>query len=87
MSRREAVGSNDGLGVVPVNGAKAGRIDMAMRGKAKIRYGVQCNTHGAENKLWGGRMVIVSKPQNKRQKMSGCPVCNAEARREQAQDA
>lgn len=60
---------------------------MAMRGKAKIRYGVQCNTHGTENKLWTGRMVIVSKPQNKRQKMSGCPVCNAEARREQPQDA
>lgn len=70
-----------------MNGANDGDSEMAMRGKAKVRYGVQCNTHGAENKLWAGRMVIVSKPQNKRQKMGGCPVCNAEARREQAQDA
>lgn len=54
---------------------------MAMRGRAKIRYVVQCNTHGAENKLWAGRMVLVSKPDHKRQRMGGCPVCNNEARR------
>jgi hypothetical protein len=57
-----------------------------MRGKAKIRYGVQCNKHGAESKLWAGRQVIVSKPQNKRLKHGGCPICNAEARHG-AQDA
>lgn len=60
---------------------------MAMRGKSKVRYGVQCNVHGSENKLWAGRMVIVAEPKNKRQKMSGCPICNAEARRERSQNS
>ena len=85
--RRRQSESNDGLGVVPDERRQRWRTDMAMRGKAKVRYGVQCNIHGAENKLWAGRMVLVAKPQNKRQKMGGCPICNAEARREQAQDA
>ena len=53
---------------------------MAMRGRAKIRYGVQCNRHGLESKLWDGRMVLVSKPQNKRQRTNGCPMCNADQR-------
>lgn len=54
------------------------------RGKAKIRYGVQCDRHGHENKLWAGRMVIVSKPKNKRERLGGCPVCAAENRKEAA---
>lgn len=60
---------------------------MAMRGKAKVRYGVQCNTHGAENKLWAGRMVLVSKPQNKRERLGGCPMCAAEARKSASEAA
>ena len=58
-----------------------------MRGKAKIRFGVQCNKHGAENKLWAGRAVIVSKPHNTRQRMAGCPICNAETRAANAEAA
>lgn len=60
---------------------------MAMRGKAKVRYGVHCNTHGAENKLWDGRMILVPRPQNKRQRLGGCPLCNAESRREQSDNS
>ncbi len=51
--------------------------------KAKIRYVVQCKTHGTESKLWAGKMVAVPKPTNKRDRMGGCPVCAAEARKEQ----
>lgn len=55
------------------------------KGKAKIRYAVECKTHGHESKLWAGRMVLVSKPQHARQRQAGCPICAAEARAEVAQ--
>jgi len=56
---------------------------MALRGKATIRYAVLCSTHGVESKFWAGRSILVSKPKNKRDKMSGCPMCNAQKRKEQ----
>lgn len=46
-------------------------------GKAKIRHLVHCPTHGVESKNWAGRMVPVPKPLHKRDKLAGCPVCNA----------
>lgn len=48
--------------------------------KAKIRYVVQCNTHGRESDLWDGRMVVVTKPVNKRERNGGCPICASEKR-------
>lgn len=58
-----------------------------MRGKAKKRFGVQCNQHGVESKLWAGRVVLVSEPKNTRQRFSGCPLCNAEKRRSDSEAA
>lgn len=48
--------------------------------RAKRIHIVQCAEHGSESDKWAGRMVRVSQPMNKRQRMGGCPICAAQAR-------
>lgn len=52
----------------------------AIKRRAKLIYVVEWKQHGTESDKWAGRMVLVSKPQNKRERMGGCPICKAEAK-------
>lgn len=45
----------------------------------KARYVVQCQKHGIESKNYVGRMVFVGRPETKKQRHAGCPLCKAEA--------
>lgn len=55
-----------------------------VKGKAKIRYIVACQVHGRESDAWAGKQVVVQRPQHKRQRLGGCPVCKAEQRTSEA---
>jgi hypothetical protein len=49
----------------------------------KLRYVVACPKHGVESKDWAGRMVVVPRPENKKEhREGGCPHCKQDVNKE-----
>lgn len=46
--------------------------------KRTVYYEVICPRHGKKNNHTGQYHVMVSAPRNKRERMSGCPMCKSE---------